>query len=438
VVLDGNEEIEGGTVVCTIGTTVNPMIAALKLPLSKGRLPVEPDFRVQGQESLWALGDCAAVTNAYDQQLAPPTAQVAVQEARQLVGNLIRAIHGQPTRPFQYKMRGMFASIGHRNAVGQVYGLNFSGFFAWFLWRGIYLGKMPTLARKIQIAFDWFWELFFPRDIVQLTTAQTERLGRAHFEPGQFVFRKGDPATKFYVIERGAAGVYLDEAAEPVAILAPGDHFGEQAILQASRRTASVRALEPLDVITIGHSSFADLLRNLSVLRVEMQRSVQRIKASNAFMDAAKHHPRLNQMRARDVMIHPVQTLPCTLSFHQALARAQQEGKGAYPIVDEQGRMLGICSRTDFYRAMRELKPPDTPLVEIMSRPVITAKESDSLTSVVLTFLREPIKRIMVVRDDDESFPVGVLTPFDILPIISQDRAPALAAIPAGLAPTAV
>src|SRR5205807_8542437 len=95
-------------------------------------------------------------------------------------------IHAQPTRPFYFKPLGMLASIGNRKAVGQVFGLKVSGFWAWFLWRGIYLAKMPTLARKIQIAFDWAWQLVFPRDIVQLSLGSTERFGRAHFEPGQF------------------------------------------------------------------------------------------------------------------------------------------------------------------------------------------------------------------------------------------------------------
>ena len=67
----------------------------------------------------------------------------------------------------------MLASIGNHKAVGLVFGLKVSGFLAWFLWRGIYLAKMPTLARKIQIAFDWAWQLVFPRDIVQLNLHKT-------------------------------------------------------------------------------------------------------------------------------------------------------------------------------------------------------------------------------------------------------------------------
>jgi NADH dehydrogenase len=70
-------------------------------------------------------------------------------------------------------MLGSFAAIGHHNAVGQVLGLKVAGLPAWAMWRAIYLGKMPTLARKVQVAFDWLWDLFFARDIVQLNPRTT-------------------------------------------------------------------------------------------------------------------------------------------------------------------------------------------------------------------------------------------------------------------------
>ena len=45
--------------------------------------------------------------------------------------------------------------------------MRFSGLLAWFMWRGIYLGKLPGLERKIRVLVDWTVELFFPKDIVQ-------------------------------------------------------------------------------------------------------------------------------------------------------------------------------------------------------------------------------------------------------------------------------
>jgi NADH dehydrogenase len=282
--LKGGGEVPAATVVCTIGTTANPLIANSGLPMERGRLKTGPDFRVEGQGNVWALGDCAAVPNAYDGQPSPPTAQFAVRQAKALARNLAAALSGRPAEPFRFKPLGAFASIGSHRAVGQVFGLRFSGLPAWFLWRGIYLSKMPTLARKVQIAFDWLWQIFFPRDIVQLNLWQTERLNHAHYEAGQYVFRRGDPGDKFYLIETGRAGVYLDESAPPVAVLKEGDHFGEGALLSGAARSASIKAEEPLDVLVLGQQSFAQLTHHCRVLKAAMEGIWrQRLRADQAF-----------------------------------------------------------------------------------------------------------------------------------------------------------
>ena len=194
-----------------------------------------------------------------------------MRQAKALSRNLAAVLAGRPTEAFDFKPVGAFASIGNHRAVGQVFGLRFSGLPAWFMWRGIYLSKMPTFARKFQIAFDWLWQLIFPRDIVQLNLWQTERLNHAHYEAGQFVFHKGDPGDKFYLIEKGKAGVYFDEAVPAAAVLGAGDHFGEGALLSGAARSASIRAEEPLDLLVLGQESFAQLTHHCSVLRKAME-----------------------------------------------------------------------------------------------------------------------------------------------------------------------
>jgi NADH:ubiquinone reductase (H+-translocating) len=222
------------------------------------------------------------VPNAYDNQPSPPTAQFAVRQAKAVARNLAAAVAGKPTEPFRFKPLGAFASIGERRAVGQVFGLRFSGLLAWFMWRGVYLSKMPTLARKVQIAFDWLWQLFFPRDVVQLNLWQTERLNRAHYESGQFVFHHGDPGDKFYLIEKGKAGVYLSESAAPMAVLGEGDHFGEGALLSGCERTASIKAEGPLDVLVLGHESFMQILHHSAVIKAAMDRTWAQRTAANS------------------------------------------------------------------------------------------------------------------------------------------------------------
>jgi NADH dehydrogenase len=168
VELTSGERIETGMIVCTVGTAAHPLIKGLELPLEKGRLKTDPDMRVKGIANLWTLGDCSFVPNAYNGRPCPATAQFAIEQAQQMAKNLERVSRSAETRPFSFRPRGMFASIGHRNAVAEIYGVRLSGFFAWFLWRGIYLSKLPTLSRKIAVALGWACSIPFPPNIVQL------------------------------------------------------------------------------------------------------------------------------------------------------------------------------------------------------------------------------------------------------------------------------
>jgi NADH dehydrogenase len=177
VQLSTADEIPTAMVVCTVGTETCPLIKGLGLELEKGRLKTDPDMKVAGRDNLWAIGDCAFIPNADTGRPCPATAQFARQQARQLAANLSRALNGAPTVPFSYHPRGMLASIGHRNAVAKIYGLHLSGFVAWFLWRGVYLSKLPTFARKLEVAVGWAWNLLFPANLVQLRLERTGHRG---------------------------------------------------------------------------------------------------------------------------------------------------------------------------------------------------------------------------------------------------------------------
>ena len=179
VELADGEHLASATVVCTIGTQPNPLVTRLALPTLRGRIVAQADGRVDGAPGLWALGDCAALPNALDGRICPPTAQFAVAQARQLADNLLRTLRGEPTRPFAYAARGMMATTGHLKGVATLFGLRLTGLPAWLLWRGYYLLRMPTLGRKLRIWVEWTWGLFFPLDITHLRFTRTADVDRA-------------------------------------------------------------------------------------------------------------------------------------------------------------------------------------------------------------------------------------------------------------------
>lgn len=173
VTLGDGMRIDAGTVVCTIGTAPNPLLEQIPAPKQRGRLEVGPDFAVPGLPGIWALGDCAAVPNAYDGQVSPPTAQFATRQAKVLARNIRASLAGRPTRAFGFRPLGQLSSVGHNKAVAEIRGLKVSGFVAWLMWRGLYLLKIPTLARKTRLFLEWNWAMFFPPDIAHLGYRRT-------------------------------------------------------------------------------------------------------------------------------------------------------------------------------------------------------------------------------------------------------------------------
>ena len=175
VVLLSDGKIHTETLVWTAGTVPSPLLKSLTLEKDKrGAVMVDATLAVPGHPGLWAIGDCAAVTDAATGHPCPPTAQFALREAEVLASNILAQLEGRPTRGFHFDSLGALCVVGHQTACAElsvpfVPGkfLRFSGLFAWFLWRGIYLAKLPGLERKIRVLMDWTIELFFPRDIVQ-------------------------------------------------------------------------------------------------------------------------------------------------------------------------------------------------------------------------------------------------------------------------------
>jgi NADH dehydrogenase len=168
VTLTNGETLDSETVIWCAGIAPSPLLHRLPLPKDdRGYLVCERDLRVSGRSDVWAIGD-SAVNLGPDGAAYPATAQHAVRQGEHLAGNLIRVLRGRPTRPCDIRSKGELAALGCRTGVARVFGFKLAGFPAWFLWRTVYLMKMPGLARKARVALDWTMDLVFPRDTVEL------------------------------------------------------------------------------------------------------------------------------------------------------------------------------------------------------------------------------------------------------------------------------
>lgn len=179
VTLSDGRVLPASTLVWAAGNAPHPLVAGLPLPNRGGRLLVDDCLRVPGRPDVWALGDCALVPDRRTGGTHPPTAQHALRQGRAAARNVVRVARGAPPRPFRFTTLGQLAAIGHRTGVANVLGVSFSGFVAWWLWRTIYLGKLPRFEKKVRVALNWTLDLFFSRDFACVTAGPAPRREQA-------------------------------------------------------------------------------------------------------------------------------------------------------------------------------------------------------------------------------------------------------------------
>jgi NADH dehydrogenase len=170
VTLSDGTSINTRTLIWTAGTAPNPLLAALACPKEKGKLIVDENLEIPGRPGVWALGDCAAIRDRQSGKLYPPTAQHALRQGKVVAHNVIAAVRGTAKKAFVFSTIGQLAAIGRRTGVANILGINFSGYTAWWMWRTIYLSKLPRLEKKVRVALGWSLDLFFSKDLVQLKT----------------------------------------------------------------------------------------------------------------------------------------------------------------------------------------------------------------------------------------------------------------------------
>lgn len=408
---DDGVTIDGATIVCTVGNATAPVIQKLDAPKERGRLLTDPDMRVQGFDNVWAVGDCSLITNSFDNNPSPPTGQFAERQGRQAAQNIVRVIKGQKTKPFYFRPLGQLCAIGGHNAVAEFMGFHISGFVAWFLWRSVYLFKLPSFSHKLKVGFDWAWEIFYSRDLAHPKADQTERVGKSHFQPGDFVFNEGDPSNNFYIIESGEVDIVRNAGKKDeivLAILGPGDFFGEMALLDNRVRTSAVRAKTELEVTVMGKKVFEQISGALRPFRDFLADAVKR-RSGNMWQklpvvyEILENQPLTTFIKPIEISLNPNDT------FENAVKTLSGDKLDFCCVIDSSNKLKGILSRTDIFRAVESGVTPLTKVSDFMTESPIVATESDSCTIIAATMRDHNLKWLPVVDNLDNLYLKGYI-----------------------------
>ncbi len=148
------------TIIWAAGIQGSPVGGMLGTELQRGnRVAVTPQLHLPDDPNVWVIGDLAYVSGPNGQPY-PQLATVAMQQGRLVGRNIRHKLQGLPLQPFRYRDKGTMATIGRRSAVARIWGLNWSGPVAWYLWLGVHLVYVIGFRNRILVLINWAYNYF--------------------------------------------------------------------------------------------------------------------------------------------------------------------------------------------------------------------------------------------------------------------------------------
>ena len=190
VVLNNGFTISSHTLIWAGGVKPDPLVAKIndcEHDLKSGKVLSDNYLKLKGWNNVFAIGDCAYITDPNTDRPCPPTAQHAIRQASVVANNIISDIRyamsssiatrslDMQVEKFEYQTKGIMALIGKRNGVGVVFGYKVHGILAWWLWRMYYLGNLPTMEKRFRVMIDWMIDILFKRDVTRLRVISEDR-----------------------------------------------------------------------------------------------------------------------------------------------------------------------------------------------------------------------------------------------------------------------
>lgn len=159
VKLDPTPDIESAMVIWTAGITGEQFITeGADIERGPGGRFITDGFNaVCGTEDVYAVGDISYTSTPLYPHGYPQLAQVALQQARHLAGQLNA---GQFTQQFTYRNKGAMATVGRNRAVADLKHVHLGGPMAWLAWMGVHLLSLMGMRNKLTVLINWTWSYF--------------------------------------------------------------------------------------------------------------------------------------------------------------------------------------------------------------------------------------------------------------------------------------
>ena len=275
VILSTGERLQSRTIIVTAGIAPNPVVRTLAVEKDRGRVKTDEFCRVPGLDRVYAAGDNASIPHYKTGAPCPATFLYAITQGSRVGSNILAELRGKPLRRYKFHNFSEVAQLGNTFGLIQLGGLSFSGFFASLMARITFFLSVPSWRCRLGLIADWTSDLLLPPDVTQMKIARTDMILPLRFSAGQEIIRQGDPGSRFYIVNTGKVEVVRRTGAneQVVATLGPGRYFGEVALLHASERTATVRAVEDTTVLSIARKDFTALVQNLPILEQAISKS---------------------------------------------------------------------------------------------------------------------------------------------------------------------
>ena len=176
VTLKDGEHIATSNVLWVAGVRPEPVAGFLKGETGPGgRVKVRSTLQMADHPEVYVIGDMSLVEGAGDRGY-PMLAAVAVQQGKFVAKSIRRQLGGKSAPKFHYRDRGILATVGRRKAVAHVFGLNFSGTLAWFLWLTVHLVELIGLRNRARVLMTWIWNYLRYDRVNRLVTGENVKL----------------------------------------------------------------------------------------------------------------------------------------------------------------------------------------------------------------------------------------------------------------------